>query len=302
MITVKGITRRLKDLCKRRKTKFLKNIELAKTHEDYQLKLMALRYLAHQLEKVVKHDYNDKVGLRGVDKAGSAKELLNSLKDTKYRSFPDVVWAQAILDQYDGWKTSGQMRRKSSFNGANKKKITFTELVYSRRSVRFWKDKKIDESILKEILQTGIMAPSSCNRQTWRFTIVRNICPGKSLVDNGVSNPSMISKAPYILYISIDQRMYSEVFSPAIDVGLVTQNILLAMESNNLGACPIYQCESYRQKRLRKVLGLSEYEYVYLALPFGVPDEEALTPSRVPVEEVLRFLDLEDPSILNVHY
>lgn len=301
MITVRGIQRKIKGFLDRDKKRFARNIKLSRKTDDYPLKLMALRYLAHQLEKVIKHEYNPKVGLRGTDKSNDARVIMSSLKNTKYFDYPDVVWARQILEAYEQWCNHKTVFRKRSQNEGDLRKSNFLDIVHSRRSIRFWKKEKISREVIEDIIRTGIKAPSSCNRQTWYFTIVENRNT-TNMSSKGVSNPQLIAKAPYILYISIDHRMYSEKYSPAIDAGLVTQNILLAMESYNISACPIYHSESYNQSLLRGMLGLSKSQYVYLALPFGYADETAVEPRRVVVNEILSFLELDDTKDLNVHY
>jgi len=296
MITFLGIIRKIKQSLNKRKTAFIKNLENAKVSDDYQLKLMALRYLAHQLEKVVKHEWSKSTQQRGNIKYEQALGILDSLKGSEYINSKDVIWSQNLVEKYLQWKT----RSNTSFILPPKKytqnKNSFEDIVQSRRSTRFWKTNTIPKEIIDEIISIGIMAPSSCNRQTWRFTVVKNINPNNP--GKGISNPKIIEKAPYILYISIDLRMYSEKYAPAIDVGLTTQNILLAMESKNISACPIYLGEFYHQKKIRELINLGSYEYVYLALPFGYPDENPIEPARVSCDKVVQYMEMNTKELI----
>ncbi len=45
--------------------------------------------------------------------------------------------------------------------------------VYDRRSIRKFLDKPIAGEDLTEILESGIKAPSSKNRQPWKFVVVQ---------------------------------------------------------------------------------------------------------------------------------
>lgn len=45
--------------------------------------------------------------------------------------------------------------------------------IYDRRSTRKFLDKPISKEDLKEIIQSGIKAPSSKNRQPWKFVVVQ---------------------------------------------------------------------------------------------------------------------------------
>src|SRR6187431_2796110 len=44
----------------------------------------------------------------------------------------------------------------------------------SRRSVRDFSDRPIDRDVLVRVLEGAITAPSSTNRQPWRFAVVRS--------------------------------------------------------------------------------------------------------------------------------
>lgn len=44
--------------------------------------------------------------------------------------------------------------------------------ISDRRSIRKYKNTQIEKTIIEEILQAGSLAPSSKNRQPWRFVVV----------------------------------------------------------------------------------------------------------------------------------
>lgn len=44
--------------------------------------------------------------------------------------------------------------------------------ISERRSIRKYKDIPVPQDLIEEILQAGILAPSSKNRQPWRFVVV----------------------------------------------------------------------------------------------------------------------------------
>ncbi len=47
------------------------------------------------------------------------------------------------------------------------------EAIRQRRSIRSYKTEEITEAEIKALLETASRASSACNRQTWRFVIVR---------------------------------------------------------------------------------------------------------------------------------
>lgn len=44
--------------------------------------------------------------------------------------------------------------------------------ILNRRSTRVFTEEKVDESLLKEIVNAGLYAPSSKNKQLWHFTVI----------------------------------------------------------------------------------------------------------------------------------
>ena len=51
--------------------------------------------------------------------------------------------------------------------------MTLYEVIQRRESVRSYDPTRpLDEGTLKTILEAGRLAPSACNRQPWRFTVV----------------------------------------------------------------------------------------------------------------------------------
>ena len=48
------------------------------------------------------------------------------------------------------------------------------ETIKTRRSIRKYTSQKIDRSIIKQIIEAGIYAPSGLNNQPWRFVIVED--------------------------------------------------------------------------------------------------------------------------------
>lgn len=58
-------------------------------------------------------------------------------------------------------------------------KIYMIQAIVDRRSIRKYKDDNIPQSIIEEIIKAGILAPSSKNRQPWKFIVVK----GKSKFD-----------------------------------------------------------------------------------------------------------------------
>lgn len=62
------------------------------------------------------------------------------------------------------------------------------EAIYSRRSVRDFKDKDIDEKILKKILDAGLQAPTNNHLRQWEFIIINDKEKRIEVIDKIVKN------------------------------------------------------------------------------------------------------------------
>jgi nitroreductase len=275
---------------------FRKKIKVAPIGCDLNENILAFRYLCHQLEKTIKNKYEFS-NIRGYKKYLKAIDILRYLENTKWTDSPDIEWGRNIIRSYELWKEVKYQLHIESYKKMEIKTNTksFEDIIYQRRSVRFWQDEKIPIQKIMKIIEFGIMAPSSCNRQPYKFVIIENVRTKPKI--EGTGSKAMIAKAPYIIYITIDRRLHPEKYAPAIDAGMAAQNILLAIEYFGYGACVMYHCEPVNQKKLRKVLKLDRHNYIYLAIPFGVPAEKPSVPTRVPAEKITKIIRLNSAEL-----
>lgn len=53
--------------------------------------------------------------------------------------------------------------------------------IRDRRSIRSYQDKAVPKHMLEEILHAGLLAPSSKNRQPWRFVVTTGLAKAEAL-------------------------------------------------------------------------------------------------------------------------
>lgn len=247
-----------------------------------------IRFTGHSLDKATKCE-NKAVG-RGKEK----KELLgNALNEWERRGYglgPDKLWAKEILKRYDLW-CDGREKLIQPYQESKGIEIdnNLFSVIEQRRSVRFWKRKKVEREKIEKILKAAIYAPTSCNRMAWHFFIAENNL--SNIVEGDGTNRNMLEKAPVRIYLAIDERLYPEIYAPAMDAGFALQNLALAAHAMGLGSCLMYHCETVNQKSLRTDLNIPYYYRIYCAVLLGYPDETPLTPARVSVEDIATFIE-----------
>lgn len=87
--------------------------------------------------------------------------------------------------------------------------------IEKRRSIIKFKDKKIPDDHIIELIEAARLAPSGCNAQPWRFKIVKDNKTRLKLAE-AAHNQSFIAKAPVVIVCCADTSDYIEGSSSGI--------------------------------------------------------------------------------------
>jgi len=246
-----------------------------------------IRFTAHMLD-IATRSLNPDVE----KKQQESRELENMLELWRARQLPEtpyIDWAEKRLQLFNDWLINRSLRvkRPSGKSGRISGK-DLTTLIRERRSVRFWKKKQISRELIREILEAGTYAPSAFNRLPWQFFVAET--PLQKLKEGDASNPGMFQQAPVRIFVTVDERLFFEKYSGALDAGLAMQNMLLTAHSLGLGTCLIYQGEFVDKEKLEKYYRIPSHCTVYCAILLGYPDEEPELPARMHVDEITTWL------------
>lgn len=182
--------------------------------------------------------------------------------------------------------------------------------IYERRSVRKYKDISIERKIVEQLLDAGRMAPSAINKQPWRFYVLTNkddinsfskeisVAAAKGFVKFGIKK--IVKTASDLLHFShgidfLKTKNYIFHGAPvvifitshiddewaALDIGMCSQNIMLAAKSMGLDSCPVGLAKFVEQTKMYSKLGVSKLEKVNLAIVLGYGDENPEPKDRV---------------------
>jgi nitroreductase len=190
--------------------------------------------------------------------------------------------------------------------------VSTLEAIAARRSIRRFKDVPVADDMIKTILQAATQAPSSKNRQPWRFTVVREdrraemvgvLRAGIDHVESLGHDPGssrwtaqVMERAPVTVFVFNDAQehtpgklMWDEP-GDVVDVqsiGAAIQNMLLAAQELGLGTlwiCDVF----YAYNQL--IAWLGETRQMIAAVSIGYPDESPAARPRKPIAEVTRWL------------
>ncbi|MBN1635426.1 MAG: nitroreductase family protein [Deltaproteobacteria bacterium] len=108
------------------------------------------------------------------------------------------------------------------------------DLIKTRRSIRNFTDKNIDDELVDKILEAGRWAPSGLNNQPWRFAVVKD--QGlKDKLSLLTKYSHSISSANVLIAVFLDQNVSYERTKDCQAVGACVQNMLLSIHWLGLG-------------------------------------------------------------------
>lgn len=193
-------------------------------------------------------------------------------------------------------------------------------VIFKRRSVRFFKSNPISKVDMREILRAGMWAPSAKNRQPWKFVVVR----GKSkdemlaLMEKGIErsekgegvlagSSDLYTNARFTLkcmkeaynivfIVNPNGRDIEEEWTPADKIhelsdvqaiGAAAQNMALQATSMGIGSLWIGNI-FFAYEELTEWLGKGQ---MVLAMVFGYPNHNPCPLARKSEDEVIEVRD-----------
>ncbi len=145
------------------------------------------------------------------------------------------------------------------------------DAITSRRSVRKFKDKPVEEEKINACLEAARAAPSWSNSQPWHFIVVQ----GRLEVDALGVLPGNMKDVPACILVCGDPGESGDVDGKAyylVDVGIAAEHLVL--EALELGLGTIW-IASFREAGVKKLLGIPDRIKVVAAIPIGYAADAA---------------------------
>ncbi len=173
--------------------------------------------------------------------------------------------------------------------------MDFIELVQTRKSIRDYLDKPVDELTLKKIFEAARLAPSWANKQCCQYIVVKNKDKIRELA-GGYNR--WLKQAPIIVVACADPKSsgsHDGMDYYLVDVGISLQQLILAATSFGLGTCWIGGMD---ESKIKKTLEIPNNIKVVAMTPLGYPAESSLrstlaskvfvnSDSRKPLEKII---------------
>ncbi len=272
--------------------------------------LGVMRNDAHRIEKSV---YNNRMVDRADYYRNRRDHVLEILEILRRRgqdmSEPTVQWAHMICTHFDDLEESFINRFKSAPaeylpGRANE----FIELVRTRRSTRVWTPQQPSREELvamaRKMIDAARWAPSSGNRQAWRFAILST--PEEKALLEGIKEPHC-SNAPLAIFVGmeLDAYVYEDTnICMYVDAGMAMMNMISLAHSCGLGTVvnhfgvDLIKSRAFNKQayvRMVRELQIPETVAPVAIVNIGVPLFLPPAPSRARVQDLI-FYDSQTSS------
>jgi len=176
--------------------------------------------------------------------------------------------------------------------------MTAKECIMGRRSIRRFKDTKIDHALLTDIIETASYSPSWKHTQIVRYIAVEGALKdkiGKEGTPMFPNNGAIIQNAPMLIAVTVIKNRcgYERDGSfttprgdawQMFDAGVASQSFCLAAYEQGIGSVIM---GIFDGEIVSSLLEIPEDRELVALIPIGYPDETPVAPRRKDVSELL---------------
>lgn len=171
--------------------------------------------------------------------------------------------------------------------------------IESRRSVRSYSERAVDDKLIEALLESARLAPSGSNTQPWHFIVIQSQ-EMKEKVTAADHNQSWMLQAPVFIAcvadircrikegeIILDENSPLEELKQIIrDTSIAAEHIVLQAESLGLSTC---WTGWYSQEDMRAALGVPSDKYVVCVITVGYSESAPKPTPRKSMKEILHY-------------
>jgi len=166
------------------------------------------------------------------------------------------------------------------------------ESITSRRSIRKYISKPVEDEKVLKMIDAAHWAPSAGNLQEWQFIVVRD--QGRKLqLSEAALGQYWIAQASVVIVVCTRDEKVTRIYGNEgkkrfvyLDAGMAIQNMLLTASSMGLGACCV---GSFDYAAVGRILKIPDGITIHAVIPIGYPAEKPNVPHRLGIESMTFF-------------
>ncbi|MBW6451494.1 MAG: nitroreductase family protein [DPANN group archaeon] len=167
--------------------------------------------------------------------------------------------------------------------------------IKNNRSIRKYKDTIVSKDLIKNILESGRLAPSANNKQPWKYMIINDLETKTKLKENKIFKQEFVYKAPTLIICCANSKAdstkgFNKIFDNPYDMRVIcdlaisSQNIILRAKELGLGTCYIGWMN---RTKIKKILNIPKKYIIPFIITLGYPDEEPNARPRKELNEII---------------
>jgi len=179
--------------------------------------------------------------------------------------------------------------------------MSVAEVIARRVSCRAYKPDAVPQAHLEQILEAARLAPSACNQQPWRFTVVREPGLRRRIVEEGFLPGIRMTwaiAAPVHVVVGMETSFLthrlaasvSGVDYPWVDIGIAGEHLVLAATELGLSTCWIGWIKPQAIARMVE-WPRSVKPVIVITVGYSSEEETGKLPAsrRKPLDEIVRW-------------
>jgi nitroreductase len=174
--------------------------------------------------------------------------------------------------------------------------------IKERRSIRLFKNEKVDRALMQSIVEVSRFAPSWANTQVVRYTMVddKNIIQqiGNNAVNGFTYNTNTLANAPGLAVLSYVKGRSGKLIPSEyatskgsvwemFDAGIACQSFCLASHANGIGTVIMGIIDD---ESISKILNLPKDQTVAAIIAYGYPNESPAPTPRHDTATLMKFV------------
>jgi len=160
--------------------------------------------------------------------------------------------------------------------------------IQSRRSIRAYDTRGVEEEKLVRILESARLSPSAGNRQERRFVVIKDAKTRKMLCE-AARNQTFVAEAPVVIVacsVESEYVMSCGQLAYPIDTAIAVDHMTLQAVEEGLGTCWI---GAFDEKKVKEILAIPENVRVVALLPLGYPSVIPGHTARKSLDEIVMW-------------
>lgn len=161
------------------------------------------------------------------------------------------------------------------------------EAIRTRRSIRKFSDRPIEEEKLDLVLEAGRLSPSAANGQNWHFIVVRDREKIQKLMEAADGQPA-VGEAQAAIVVCATKRRIMDCGQPTdtVDCSIAMSYMILEAHALGLGTCWLGH---FYAEKVKKALHIPEEVSVITFTPIGYPAEQPDARSRKDICDIVSY-------------